>query len=131
MRETPHLPLLHLCFLPAAVSSQDKRPSQAPGLPNPALSCLNKWQRSAEWEFLQDFLVCKVKVNFEARLFYFSAVDKNSAEISELNERFLLSAANRKMSDATAPLFPVFLTQIKFKLLYSTPTVCTTHNFLC
>lgn len=95
VRETPHLPLLHLCFLPAAVTSQDKRPSQTPGLPNPALSCLNKWQRSAEWEFLQDFLVCKVKVNFEARLFYFSAVDKNSAEISELNERFLVQPTGR------------------------------------
>lgn len=43
----------------------------------------------------------------------------------------VFSAANRKMSDATAPLFPVFLTQIKFKLLYSTPTVCTSHKFLC
>lgn len=48
VREIPHLPLLHLCFLPGTLTSQDKRLSQAPGLPNPALSCLNKWQQSAE-----------------------------------------------------------------------------------
>lgn len=56
VREIPHLPLLRLCFLPGTVTSQDKRLSQAPELPNPALSCLNKWQWSAELEFLQTCL---------------------------------------------------------------------------
>lgn len=47
VREIPHLPLLHLCFSPGTVTFQDKRLFQAPGLLNPVLSCLNKWQWSA------------------------------------------------------------------------------------